>query len=91
MIKPFDGFAIKKTGQLTVVDFGGYETRNESTITLIKRAIEKHDVPDFDWVLVNTGDETIAGKTPTTALNQTDQISLFFSLSLPNGHRRFQK
>ena len=68
MIKPFDGFAIRKTGQLIVEDFRGYETRNESTIALIRQAIEKHDVADFDWILVNTGDETISGKKPNHPL-----------------------
>ena len=68
MIRPFDGFAIKKTDSLIVEDFGGYETRNESTIRLIRTAIERHHVGDFDWILVNTGDETIAGKTPNHPL-----------------------
>jgi len=59
MIKPFDGFAIKKSGQVIVENFGGWETRNESSITLIKAAIEKYNIGSFDWILVNTGDASI--------------------------------
>lgn len=54
---PFDGFAIEKVGgELHVHDFGGYETRNPSTIILVKAAIGMYPTRDFDWVLVNTSD-----------------------------------
>ena len=57
MKKPFDGFAIKKEqGKLSAIDFGGYETRNPSTLSLIKQAVERHGVKDFGWILINTSD-----------------------------------
>ena len=59
MNKPFDGFAIKKQGLLLVRDFGGYETRNESTQKLLAAAVSEFHVPDFDWIFVNTGDQSI--------------------------------
>lgn len=57
--KPFDGFAIKKSDDLEVIDFGGYETRNQSTIKLIQEAVEKFKIPNFDWIFVNTGDRPV--------------------------------
>jgi hypothetical protein len=55
--KPFDGFAVKKEqDKLSVIDFGGYETRNESTLSLIKKAFEFFSIKDFDWTLINTCD-----------------------------------
>jgi hypothetical protein len=57
MKKPFDGFAIKKQqGKLSAIDFGGYETRNQSTIWLIQKAVELFSVKDFAWILINTSD-----------------------------------
>jgi hypothetical protein len=64
MNTPFDGFAIKKSGQLMVQDFGGYETRNPSTLRLITDAVEAYGIGNFDWVLVNTGDQPINAETP---------------------------
>ena len=38
MKKPFDGFAIKRQqGKLFAIDFGGYETRNPSTLSLVQQ------------------------------------------------------
>jgi hypothetical protein len=57
MQKPFDGFAIKKEkGKLFAIDFGGYETRNPSTLSLIQKAVELFSVKNFDWILINTSD-----------------------------------
>lgn len=57
--KPFDGFAFKKNGRLSFFDFGGYETRNESTMKLIEESVNQCAVRDFDWIFVNTGDRSI--------------------------------
>jgi Glycosyl transferase family 90 len=55
--KPFDGFAVKKEqGRLFVIDFGGYETRNPSTLALIEKAIKQFSVKDFGWIMINTSD-----------------------------------
>jgi len=53
---PFGGFRMKKNGNLFVELFNNYETRNESTIRIIKQAIDKYNIPDFDWIHVSTGD-----------------------------------
>jgi len=39
-----------------VEDFGGYETRNESTLRLITDAIGRHGIESFDRIRVNTSD-----------------------------------
>lgn len=52
----FSGFRCKKEGSLKVEYFYGYETRNQSTVRMINLAIERHNIPDFDWIYVNTGD-----------------------------------
>jgi hypothetical protein len=57
MEKPFDGFAIKKQNdKLLVRDFGGYATRNQSTLSLIGKAVKHFNVKDFGWILINTSD-----------------------------------
>ena len=57
MKKPFDGFAIKRQqGKLFAIDFGGYETRNPSTLSLIQQAVDRHAVKDFGWIMINTTD-----------------------------------
>ena len=57
MKKPFDGFAIKRQqGKLFAIDFGGYETRNPSTLSLIQQAVDRHAVKDFGWIIINTTD-----------------------------------
>lgn len=55
-----DSFAIKKQGSLVIENFGGYEERHESTQALILAAITEFQVPDFDWIIVNTTDRPIA-------------------------------
>lgn len=53
----WEGFAIKKeAADILVKNFHSYETRNESTLRLIQRAILRYGVNDFDWLMVNTGD-----------------------------------
>lgn len=53
----FEGFAFCQTdGALRFHNFHSYETRNASTFTIVADALTSYDVPDFDWVLVNTGD-----------------------------------
>jgi len=68
------GFLVKKeNGELAINDFGGYETRNSSTISLLRRAIETHEVGDFPQFGVHTGDKawsfpgevTLSYSTPT--------------------------
>jgi hypothetical protein len=58
--RAFLGFRMKKSGSLEVEYFRGFETRNESTAKLAKLAIEKYQVPDFDWIYVYTGDGAVA-------------------------------
>jgi hypothetical protein len=41
------------------IDFGGFETRNESTLRLIELAEQAHGLPAFPPVLVNTADKPI--------------------------------
>jgi hypothetical protein len=45
--------------EVRAVDFGGYETRNESTAKLIGLAEEAHGLPAFPPVLLNTADQPI--------------------------------
>jgi hypothetical protein len=49
-------FTIKKDGQLIVNDYGGYETRNPSTIWCIKEADKIYQWKDFNEIKINTGD-----------------------------------
>jgi hypothetical protein len=41
------------------IDFGGFETRNESTLRLLDLAEQAHGLPAFPPVLVNTADKPI--------------------------------
>ena len=59
MEKAFDGFAIKKQGVISVRDFGGFGARNGSTQALMITAITEFRIPDFDWIVINTGDHAI--------------------------------
>ena len=59
IMEKIDGFAIKKQGSLIVKDFGGHGERNESTQAMIQAAVSLFQVPDFDWIIVNTGDHSI--------------------------------
>ena len=52
----FMGFRCKKEGKLITECFRDFGTRNEATTGLINLAIERHAIPDFDWVYVYTGD-----------------------------------
>jgi hypothetical protein len=53
-------FVVKRSLQnLNFMDYGGYETRNESTQRLIRDAVSSYDVPDFDPILVHTGDRPL--------------------------------
>lgn len=55
--RPFNGFAVRKAEDAIFIhNFGGYETRNSSTLRLILRAIGEYRVGDFPWVLVYTMD-----------------------------------
>jgi Glycosyl transferase family 90 len=55
--RPFDGFAVRKQAErIEVHDFGGYETRNQSTFKLLSLALNAVPALEFPWVLVNTGD-----------------------------------
>jgi len=55
--RPFDGFAIRKDdARICVHDFGGYETRNPSTLKMLLAAIRAEPCVEFPWLLVNTGD-----------------------------------
>src|SRR5665213_1644799 len=53
----FEGFKCKKAGKLECEYFRGYETRNESTAEIIKQAVAKYGIQDFDWFYVYTGDQ----------------------------------
>lgn len=56
----FEGIAIKKKGdEIIYRKYHGYETRNESTLKLIFESIQEYGVPDFDWVVFNTGDRSL--------------------------------
>lgn len=58
--KPFDGFGFSVCeGKLIVDDFGGWETRNESCIKLIKSAINRERIWSTSWIYVNTGDRPV--------------------------------
>jgi hypothetical protein len=46
----------KKNGQLNFIDFGGYESRNPSTIWCIQKADEKYNWNDFNEIKIYTGD-----------------------------------
>ncbi len=53
----FEGFAVKKdAGNLFFLEFSGYETRNQSTINLIKESDTLYKIPNFDWTVIHTGD-----------------------------------
>ena len=56
--KPFfNSFLVKKEdGNLIFHDFGGFETRNESHINIIRLSDDRFNFKDFDWVLINTDD-----------------------------------
>lgn len=53
----FEGFAFAKIGgTLYYKAFATFETRNPSTFQLIFKGLARYEVPDFDWILVNTAD-----------------------------------
>lgn len=53
----FNSFLFRKRhGRLEFLSIKEYETRNQSTIKLIKSADSHYGFPDFDWLLVNTDD-----------------------------------
>lgn len=55
--KGWQGFAIRKfQNTIQTVNFIEYETRNSSTIAIIKNGITKNNTSDFGWILVNTSD-----------------------------------
>jgi hypothetical protein len=47
---------VKANGQLQFTDFGGYETRNPSTIWCIQEADKRYLWPDFSEIRIFTGD-----------------------------------
>jgi hypothetical protein len=60
--RPFDGFAVRRQGEsLETHDFGGYETRNQSTLKLLAQAVIAVPSVQFPWILVNTGDRDVPG------------------------------
>ncbi len=55
--KGWQGFAIRKfQNTIQTVNYIEYETRNSSTIAIIKNGITKNNTSDFGWILVNTSD-----------------------------------
>ena len=53
----FEGFAFAKiNGTLYYKAFATFETRNPSTFQLIFKGLARYELPDFDWMLVNTAD-----------------------------------
>lgn len=53
----FEGFAFTKyKGTLYYKPFVTFESRNPSTFQLIFKGLAQYDVPDFDWIIVNTAD-----------------------------------
>jgi len=49
----------KRDGQLSALDFGGYETRHDSVLRLVQAADSVHALPDFGPILLHTGDRPI--------------------------------
>ena len=85
MRKPFDGFGFRVSRkELVLEDFGGWETRNESCIKLIKSAVDQSDITSSSWIYVNTGDRPVnffwAGY-PTLNFSTVTES---FSLSCPD-------
>ena len=52
----FNSFVVWKDSELRFHDFGGFETRNESTIKLIHLADKIHTLSPFKPVIINTDD-----------------------------------
>lgn len=56
----FDSVLVKKeNGHLFFESVCGYETRNQSTIRLIELTDQRYNLSDFNWVVINTGDQDI--------------------------------
>ena len=58
-------FVWRNDAQLSCLDFGGYETRNESVARLIEMADDQHELTDFAPVMIHTGDQPINRGDPT--------------------------
>ena len=55
--KGWQGFAIRKfKNTVETINYIDYETRNSSTISLIKDGVAKNNTSDFGWILINTSD-----------------------------------
>jgi hypothetical protein len=55
--KDWEGFAFTKVGgTIFYAPYLTFETRNESTFKLIQEAVVQSQLPDFDWIVVNTSD-----------------------------------
>ena len=53
----FEGFAFTKhKGTLYYKPFVTFESRNPSTFQLIFKGLARYEMPDFDWIIVNTSD-----------------------------------
>jgi hypothetical protein len=52
------GFSVCKIDNVVHLGrhFNNSEVRNESLFKLVQQACERHAVPDFDWILIHTGD-----------------------------------
>ena len=54
------GFSVCKIDNVVHLGrhFNNSEVRNESLFKLVQQACERHAVPDFDWILIHTGDHS---------------------------------
>jgi hypothetical protein len=57
------GFSVCKIDNVVHLGqhFNNSEIRNESMLKLIKLACEKYSVPDFEWILIHSGDHNAIG------------------------------
>lgn len=74
----FNSILVRKLdGKLNFIELINYESRNQSTINLIRKANDKYLIEDFDWVLVCTDDNEPKGNFPIPVLSYSVKFNNF--------------